>query len=176
MGFITSKGQYHAFHATLALSLLGFREADASGDVGNAVANGGVLASDTTPILRGAAGGISQEISWATGNVDKLVHEAPLPADFDPDEDVLVDLEVYSGTTDAATFTVATSWNGGATVTDTATDSSKSATRHVITARISAADIPAGATSVTLLLTPAAHATNTIQLCGARLRYAPKTH
>jgi hypothetical protein len=175
MGFHNSQGVYFAFRTAILLSLHSFREADANGDVGNIVANGGVLASDTTPIMRGAAGLISQEISWAAGNADPIVAQIALPEDFDGREDVLVDLWVSSGTTDAADFTVATSWDGGATVSDSASDTStKSATLHKITARIAAADIPDAASFVTLLLTPAAHATNAIQLHAARLTYVPR--
>lgn len=175
MGFHDLQGFYHDYRAVIPLSLNDFREADANGDVGAITANGGILASDTTPILRGASGLISQEVSWATGNADPIVCQMALPPDFDGRNDVQVDLWVYSGTTDAATFTVASSWDAGATVSDTASDAStKSATIHKITATIAAADVPDTAAFVTLLLTPAAHATNAIQLVAARLTYVAR--
>jgi hypothetical protein len=171
----TTAGTYQQFRKPLPLSLHSFREADANGDVGNIVANGGILASDTTPIMRGASGLISQELSWAASNSDPIVCQCCLGEDFDGRDDVLVELWVNSGTTDAATFTVATSWNAGATVSDTATDGAKSATTHRITATISAADIPDGATHVTMLLTPGAHTTNAIQLENVRVSYLPRS-
>jgi hypothetical protein len=86
--------------------------------------------------------------------------------------DVTLELEVYSGTTDAATMTIETSWDGGAVVSDTADDAAtKSATRHTITGTIAAADIPDTAKNLTIMLTPGAHATNTTQIVGARLLY-----
>lgn len=173
MGFHDQNGNYHAFHSSILLSLHSFREADANADVGNAAANGGLLASDTTPIMRGAAGLITQEISWATGNADPLVYHITLPSDFDGRNDVLLDLFGYSGTTDTFSFTVATSWDGGATVTDTATGQ-KSASLHRAVATIDRADVPDGATTLTILLTPAAHATDTLQLCGGRIRYVAR--
>ena len=156
---------------SIDVSLHSLREVDASGDVGAIAANGGILASDTTPIMRGDANE-SLEISWATGNVDPVQFQITLPKDFDGSEDVTLDLEVYSGSTDAATFTVETSWNGGTQVSDSADDSAtKSATPHVVTATIAAADVPDAARRVTVALTPAAHATNTIQIVGVRLNY-----
>lgn len=174
MGYHDSRGRFHAYRTTIPISLNSFREATA-GDVGNIVANGGLLASDTTPVLSGTGATVSQQLSWATGNVDQILTQISLPEDFDGREDVLIDLWVNSGTTDAATFTVATSWDGGANVSDTADDAStKSATTHKITATISAADIADSASFVSLALTPAAHATNAIQLVAARLSYTPK--
>ncbi len=153
------------------LSLYDLREVTSGGDVGNIAANGGLLASDTTPILRGDAND-SQEVSWATGNADVVAFSRTLPPDFDGTGDVTLELYVSSGTTNAATFTVESSWDAGAVVSDSASDAAtKSATVHKITATIAAADIPDTASFVTVLLTPAAHATDTIQLHAARLLY-----
>lgn len=176
MGLTGNTGTYHAFHQSIGLSLHGFRECtDANADVGAIAANGGILASDTTPIMRGASGLISQEISWAAGNVDPIVCQVALPEDFDGRDDVLLDLWVSSGTTNAATMAVTSSWDAGATVTDSASDTATlSATLHKITARISAADIPDTASFATILLTPPTHATDAIQLHAARLLYLPK--
>lgn len=161
--------------ASIPLSLSAFREVDANGDVGDVTANGGILASDTTPIFRADANE-SQEIAWATGNVDPIALQISLPTDLDDTGNVTLDLWVYSGTTDAATFTVETSWGGAALVSDSASDSAlKSATVHKVTATIDAGDVPANAGFVTIALTPTnAHATNAYQLCGARLNYKRK--
>jgi len=155
----------------IVMSLNDFRECDANSDVGAIAANGGILASDTTPILRGDAAE-TQEISWATGNADPIVAHISLPFDFSGASDVTVSLEVYSGSTDAATFNVESGWDGGALVLDTSDDAAtKSATKHTVTATIAAADIPDTAKNLTLVLTPPAHATNTIQLAGVHLLY-----
>jgi hypothetical protein len=169
-----SKGNYHEFPGCIPLNLHDFREVDANGDVGAIAANGGILASDTTPLMRGASALIAQEISWAASNVDPILIERPLPPNFDGRDDVWVELWVYSGTTNLASFTVATSWDGGATVSDTATDPAASATVHKVTAVIAAADIPDGATHVTLMLTPAAHGTDAVQLRSARLLHGER--
>jgi len=159
----------------IPINLGAWREVNATGDVGNVAAIGGVLASDTAPILRAESTTNSWEISWAAGNVDPIGVQVMLPPDLDDAQDAFLDLIVHSGTTDAATMAVATSWNGGSEVTDSASDSAtKSATRHTITATIAAADIPASSTHLTIRLTPPHHATNAIQLVGSTLRYTPK--
>jgi hypothetical protein len=175
MGYTDNSGVYHAFREQLPVSLDDFRECDANGDVGAIAANGGILASDTTPILRGANTLISQELSWAASNSDPIRAQFSLPENFDGRDDVLVEMWVNSGTTDAASMVVGTSWDAGATVTDTADDAAtKSATTHKITARIAAADIPDSPSSLTLLITPPAHTTNAIQLTNVRVLYTAK--
>jgi hypothetical protein len=159
---------------SILFSLNDFREVDANSDVGAIAANGGILASDTTPILRGNAAE-TQEISWATGNVDGIATQIELPDDFDGSAPCTLEVWVNSGTTDAASFVVETGWDGGALVADAVDDSAtKSATTHKATATIAAADIPDTASFLTLVLTPPTHATNAIQLLAARLRYQRK--
>lgn len=151
------------------IPLTSFREVTTGGDVGNVAAIGGVLASDTTPILLGDAAE-AMEITWATGNVDDIATVFTSPLRLDITRACYIDLWVASGSTDAATFVVETSDNGSAKVTDSASDSStKSATIHKITATIAAGDIAAGA-AVTLNLTPPTHATNAILLYGCSFR------
>ena len=158
----------------ICFSLHQFREVDANGDVANIAANGGILASDTTPILRGDAAETT-EISWATGNADPISTQITLPNDFDGTANATLDLWVYSGSTNAASFTVETGWDGGALVSDTADDTStKSAIAHKITATIAAADVPDAPSYLTIALTPPTHATDAIQLLGARLNYKKK--
>jgi hypothetical protein len=176
MGYTDTQGVYHAFKRLLPVSLHDFREVDSNGDVGNIAANGGILASDTTPIMRGASGILSQEISWAASNSDPILCQIALPDDFDGQEDVTIELDVNSGTTDPATFAVLTSWDAGATVTDSATDGAKSATTHTVTCVISKDDIPNSARSVTIHLTPGAHTTNAIQLTNVRPLFTPRVN
>jgi len=174
MGITGNSGAYHAFRKQLALSINDFRIVDASGDVGNiAAANGGTFASDSAPILRGNAAE-TQELSWVASNSTAISAQFSLPEDFDGKEDVLVEMWVNSGTTDLASFTVESGWDGGALVSDAATDPAQSATTHKITARISAADIPDSPSFMTLALTPGAHTTNTVQLLNVRVLYLPK--
>jgi hypothetical protein len=176
MGFHDSLGGYHAFRKAIAISLNDFREAT-TGDVGAIAANGGILASDTTPTLTGVSTGITQRLTWAASNVDQILCQFSVPEDFDGREDVLVELWVSSGgTTDLSSFGVATAWDGGASVSDTATDTAASVTVHKITARIAAADIPDSPSFFSMTLIPAAHTTDTMLLDAVRMTYVARNN
>ena len=157
----------------ITLPLVSFREVDSSSDVGNIVANGGVLASDTTPIYRGDAAEM-QEIAWAASNSDPIATSVVLPADFDGSRDVTVMLRTASGgTTNAATFTVETGWDGAALVSDTATGAAATAFAAA-NATVAAADVADSSYSATIVLTPAAHTTDTMLLRSCMLKYYRK--
>ncbi len=154
----------------LFCSLYELREVDANGDVGAITANGGLLASDTTPILRGDAAE-SQEVVWAASNSDKVAYTWSLPRDFSGEQDVTVRVRAASGgTTDACSFTCETGWDGGALVSDTITGAA-STTEAAYTATIAAADVPDSPSRLTLILTPAAHTTDTMSLFSVRVEY-----
>lgn len=153
-----------------ALSVHDARLVSSAGDVGNIAAIGGHLASDTVPILRGDAAE-TQEISWATGQAQLICWHIPLRSEVSGG-DISGKLDVYSGSTDPATFAVESAYDGGTVVVDSADDAAtKSATRHTITFTIAAADIPDGAKQMTLMLTPGAHATNATQFLGGEVSY-----
>lgn len=157
----------------IPLSLSQFREVDSNGDVGTTSSIGGVLASNTTPILR-AGSTECMEIFWAASDVDVVSVALSLPADLDDTADAYVDLFVQANTTDQApTFSVLSSWNAAAQITDTAT-AVTATTVQTITATIASGDIPASSTFVTFQLVPATHGTSAFQLHGARLRYKGK--
>lgn len=176
MGFHDTKGFYHAFRSVISLSLNDFREVDVNSDVGAIAANGGLLASDTTPILRGNTAE-TQEIAWAASNSDIIATQIRLPNNFDGSQDVWVELDVLgAGVTDPATFTVESGWDGGTLVSDSASDAlTKAITVHRITAVIAAADIPDTAKNLTLVLTLGAHTTDVVMLQGVGISYVAKT-
>lgn len=175
MGFHDNQGVYHAFRSPILFPLVIAREATA-GDVGAITANGGLLASDSTPALSGTGSTVSQQALWVASNVDQILWDTPLPEDFDGRDDVIFEAWVASGgTSDLASFSVVTSWDGGANVTDTATDPAASTTWHKITATIAAADIPDNAANLSIAITPAAHSTDTVAIRGVKLLYTPRT-
>jgi len=152
------------------LSLHDFREVTSGGAVGNIVAIGGILASDTTPVM-GVHSSESTTILWAAGNADLIGTQIALPADFDGTRDATLQLTAASGgTTNACTFTVETSWDSGTVASDTCTGAA-TVTVATYSATIAAADVPNSASRLTLMLTPATHATDTMILHAARLRY-----
>lgn len=160
----------------IPIPLSAWREVNATGDVGNIAANGGVLASDTTPVFDAVATSNEQEILWATGNVDPIGVSIVLPRDFDDTANATLDLVVSSGASDAATIVCASAWSAGAAgteVSDSTTDTA-SATPHTLSITIAASDIPSGARRATIRLTPPTHATDTISLHATGIAYKRK--
>jgi hypothetical protein len=142
--------------------------------VGNIAANGGVLASDTTPILQpinGATDGC-QELVWAASNNDPVMFSIPLPPDLNDGADLVLHTRIRSGaTTDAVGFTVDSWFNEGDTkVTDTSETNQTNTWAEKITT-IGAADVPAAAQTITVSLTPVAHTTDNMQLSAVWLEY-----
>ena len=158
----------------IGLALTDWLEVSSTNDVSNIAANGGVLASDTTPAAQADGTFNTMEISWVTGNADLIGRHVSLPGDFDGTRDVTLSLEVYSGTTNDATMAVITSWDNSTPVTDSAAETTRSATRHTITSTIAAADIPDAPKNLTISINPPTHATDAIALCGAKLTYYRK--
>lgn len=149
--------------------LSSLREVDTSGDVGNAAANGGLLASDTTPIfLADTAEALA--VQWAASNSDIVAFTVDVPTNMDGAADVTVELLVQAaGTTNAPSFSVLTNFDGGTQITDTAAGSA-SASKQTITATIAAADVPTSAMVMSVQLVPGAHTTDAWTLYGIRVR------
>ncbi len=154
-----------------SFSLAEAREVDANADVGNITANGGILASDTTPILQsnspGSDGDNAQRVAWAASNSDPIVFQCALHPDFDTTKDLVLHFRIKSaGTTDAQGFTVESWFNDGDTkITDT-TGTNGTTTTAEVTATIAAADIPTGAQTLTFTIAPVAHTTDICYLYG----------
>ncbi len=179
MGIHGNSGVYHAFYKPIQIALSLWKEVTSAGAVGNVAAAGGALASDTTPIFGAQATSEAWAIKWAAGNADIIQCEVPLPDDFDGREDLLLDLEVLTdnaggGGIEAASFSVLTSFDNGAQVTDAATDSTPATTQHTVTTVIAAADIPDTARQINIQLVPGTHAADPIHLMAAKLRYLPR--
>ncbi len=159
----------------IPVSLMQLREAT-NFDVGAITANGGVLASDTTPVLEGiddATDGC-QRLVWVASNNDQVIFQTPLPPDIDVTADLVLHTRIASGgTTDAVGFTVDSFFNEGDTkVTDTSETNQTATVAEKITT-IAADDIPAGEQTLTVGLTPVAHTTDTMNLIAAWLEYTP---
>ena len=163
----------------IPLPLTSWREvADASTDVGNITANGGILASDTTPILSSHTSGgtyISQKIHWAASNSDAIVTQVSLPGDFDSAAAFIVQLRIgNSGTTDEIEPVIALQFNEYATIVDGTSDSVDATTDTTFAAydvAFSAGDATTDSQSVTIRITPNAHTTNALYMSSARIKY-----
>ena len=145
----------------IPVPLTGLREVDATGDVGNNAANGGVLASDTTPILEAINGGTdnAQRLHWAASNVDPVMYQVALPPDFDTTSNLVIH---YRGaldvTTDSFNFQADVWFNESDTKIDATTDLDLTLVYTEFTATVTAANIPTGAQTMTFTLTPETHA------------------
>jgi len=159
----------------LPISLNSLREAT-NFNVGNIAANGGLLASDTTPILsaiNGATDG-AQRVTWAASNNDQVIFQLPLPPNIDEAADLVLHMRIASGgTTDAVGFTVDSFFNEGDTKVVDTSETNQTTTYAEKIATIAAADVPAGSQTLTVGLTPVAHTTDTMNLTALWLEYKP---
>ena len=174
-----SKGNYYEFRKAVDLRLGDWREVTTAGAVGAVAAAAGHLASDTTPIFGAQATSEAWAIKWAAANSDIIQLATALPPDFSGADDVLLELEVLTdnaggGGIEAGTFSVLTSWDNGAQVTDAATDSAPAVTVHTVTALISAADIPDAPRFANIQLVLGTHANDPVHIMSARLLYVPR--
>ena len=163
-------------HIPIPLTTL--REATAFA-VGAITANGGLLASDTTPILapKNGATDSCQVVSWASTNVDQVIAQICIPPDMDKASDLVVHARLASGSTnDIPSFTVESFFNEGDTkVSDTLVASAATSTYAEVVKAIAASDVPADAQILTMGLTPGAHATDIWYMSGLWLEYTRRT-
>jgi len=92
---------------------------------------------------------------------------------IDPAKDLVLHMRIVSGgTTDAVGFTVDTFFNEGDTKVVDTSGTNQTTTVAEVTATIAAADIPAGAQTITIGLTPVAHTTDSLAMTAAWLEYS----
>ena len=149
----------------IPLSLYSLREVTSGLAVANIAGNGGVLASDTTPILTAfnAATAGCQVVKWAKTVADPVAFNIALPPDRDTTANLVLHGRVatYTGATGAniPSFTLASYFNEtGAVVSDTMAASSATSTFAEVLGTIAAADISVTAQTMTGMLTPGTHA------------------
>jgi predicted RecA/RadA family phage recombinase len=145
-----------------------------SNNITNIAANGGVLASDTTPILSFTNGDTDSalRVAWVLDDVDPIVFQAVLPPDIDVSEDLTVHVRMASeSTTDAVGFTSDTYFNEGDTKVEDTSETNQTATYAEKIITIAASDIPAGAQTITCELTPVAHSTDAMYITACWLEY-----
>jgi len=174
-----SQSNHYEHRKSVELSLHDFREVTTAGAVGAIAANGGLLASDTDPVMGAETTTEAHAIIWAAGNSDIIQCSKVLPPDFSGKDDVLIELWVLTdntggGSIEAGTFSVLTSWDNAAQVTDAATDSVPATTVHKVTATVAAADIPDSPSFVNIQLVLGTHANDPVHLLAGRVSYVPK--
>lgn len=148
-----------------------------TGAVPNGAANGGLLASDTTPILNTVNGDTdgALRLSWAASNSDAIGFQAVLPSDVDVDSPITVHFRAaMAGATDTPTLALDTYFNEGDTKVEDATAAVTGASYAEYSATIAAADIPDGAQTVSVEVTPGAHTTDALYVTAVWIEYTRK--
>ncbi len=152
--------------AFISVSLATLLETDAS----NTVA---YLGPATTPVLDMANGDTDSGlvVTWASSNNDPVIFQVPLPPDLDVSSDVVVHLRAKSGgSTDTPTIAADSYFNEGDTKIEDASAALGAAVAE-LTITIAAADVPAGAQTLSVELTPGAHTTDTVVLSALWIEY-----
>lgn len=172
-------------NATTAQGFIPIRLTDlrevATGAVGNTAAGGGVLSSNTTPTftpLNGATDA-TQIVTWASSNNDVLMVTFPIPPDisYAVGSSVGISCVIKSGgTSNAVGFTVDYYFDGvGSAITATSgtNQTTTFATKTAYLDSTGLTDTRNGAphNTVTILLTPVAHTTDTLVLKSLKFVY-----
>jgi predicted RecA/RadA family phage recombinase len=168
-----------SIQAFMPIPLTSFREL-AAGVFINAAGNGGILATDTTPILTMIADGDGMRLAWAAGNTDQIAAQMLMP----PDMDLTADLVVHFLASKDANVNNACHIDGEAYFGESDVDCfpSVSAANLLVqakgeyTANILAANLPASHVNnnMTLVVMPEAHAGDVVYLHGVWLEYKRK--
>ena len=135
--------------------------------------NATILTGATTPAVDMANGDTDSGIvmTWVASNSDAIIFQVPLPPNLDVASDVVVHLRAKSGgATDTPTIASDAYFNEGDTkVEDVSAALGAAYAEKTIT--IAAADVPAGAQTLTVELTPGAHTTDTVVLSSIWVEY-----
>jgi hypothetical protein len=160
----------------IPIPLYNLREVTSALNVSNGAGNGGLLASDTTPILssrNGATAGC-QVVKWAAGNADPVAFQVVLPPNINTGANLLLKGRIACTATaiDIPSLTMASYFNETeAAVADTMAASGATTTFAEVTGTIAAADVPSGAQTLTCKLTPGTHASSAWSLSALWLEY-----
>lgn len=144
------------------------------GDATNTVA---ALGPATTPVLDMANGDTDSGIvvTWEASNSDPVLFQTALPPNLDVSADIVVHLRAkMGGSTDTPTIASDAYFNEGDTKVEDVT-AALGSTYAEKTITIAAADVPAGAQTLTVELTPGAHTTDTVVISAIWIEYTGTT-
>ena len=160
----------------IAIPLGSLRELSSNATM-NIAANGGLLASDTTPILEAVNGATDSalRVNWAASNSDLLTFQTTLPPDLDPSNPIVIKfLAAMAGATNTPTISGDYFFNVGGTKRTVATGAITGTTVAEYTASIVAASIPTLPLTLSAQLTLGAHTTDAAYLYGVYITYTRK--
>ncbi len=153
--------------AFIGIPLTTLMESDAS----NLVA---ALGPATTPILDFANGDTDGafRVAWVANDVDEVAFQVPLPPDFTPGSDLVLHIRAaMSDVNDTPVIDADTYFNEGDTKVSDAAAAITGTAFAEYTITIGNADIPAGAQTVSVELTPAAHANDALYVTAMWFEY-----
>ena len=156
-----------------------FREV-ATNDIQNLAAHGGLLASDSTPALTCANGDTDGclILTWtAEADEEAIIGSIALPPNLDTTADLVLHFRAaMEATNDTPTIASDAYFNEGDTKVEDASAAVTGTSWAEYTITIAAADIPAGAQTLSIELTPAAHSTDDLYVnAAAWLEYTGTT-
>ena len=132
-----------------------------------------ILTGSTTPILDMIDGDTdsSMQLLWAASNSDAIIFQTPLPPDLDTTKDVVIHFRGdMAGAVDTPTIASDAYFNEGDTkVEDVSAALGAAFAEKTIT--IAAADVPSGAQTLTVELTPGAHTTDILYISAIWIEY-----
>jgi hypothetical protein len=150
-----------------------------SNNMTNIAGNGGVMASDTTPIFEYTNGDTDStlRLRWAATNVDAVAFQLPLPPDLDFSAPLYVKLiAAMGGATDIPILTLDSFFGVGDTKIVDTSSAVTGTTAAVYTITVAAADLESNVRKQTASfeITPAAHGTDTLLLYAVWVEYQRK--
>lgn len=144
----------------------------------NAAGNGGLLASDTTPVFQRVNGATDKalRLNWAASNVDEIAWSFAYPPDLDDAQPLEVHfLAAMAGASDTPVLGVAYFEGVGDTNAggNTAAVTGTSVAEYSVS--IAASDIGAAPNFASVSVVPAAHGTDILYVYAAWIEYSRKT-
>jgi hypothetical protein len=144
-----------------------------TGAIPNAAGNGGLLASDTTPVLNTINGDTdgALALTWAASNSDAIGFQVPLPPDHSGGAVVIHFRAKMGGATDTPVVSADSYFDEGDTKVedDSAAVTGTTWTEYTIT--LAAGDVPDSAQTLSVELTPGAHTTDTLMISALWIEY-----
>lgn len=141
------------------------------GDGTNLVARLGIA---TTPVLDMANGDTDSAftVTWAATNSDPVLFQTSLPPGLDIAQDLLIKFRAaMGGATDTPVVSADTYFNEGDTKVEDDSGAVTGTSYAEYTITIAAADIPSGAQTITVELTPGAHTTDTLIITSIQIEW-----
>lgn len=146
-------------------------------DIVNTAGDAGVLASNTTPILARVNGATDQKlrVQWAASNSDPVTFDFPYPPDLDDTADITIKMLAASGGATNSPVMAVTYFEGlGDTNAGGNTAAITGTTIALYSRTIAAADIGTAPNAASVMLTPAAHTTDVVNLYALWVEYTRK--